>query len=168
MIPFALDPLLVSVFVLMLAAAAWTDATRFMIPNLFPVVMVALWPLHVLALGGAANWPGSLLAAAVVLGLGFVAFARGWCGGGDVKLLVAVVLWFDPVLLPVFLFKTAILGMVLALLVLRGFSQGAAALLHRLGAVRLGAAAMEGAVPYGVAIAGGAFWTLFLAGGLTP
>jgi prepilin peptidase CpaA len=35
-----------------------------------------------------------LVAAAVVLGVSFVFFSRGWIGGGDAKLAAATALWF--------------------------------------------------------------------------
>ena len=57
---------------------------------------VAVGALLALAIEGPAIglWQNFLFFA-LVLGLGTLLFARGWMGGGDVKLLAASALWFD-------------------------------------------------------------------------
>lgn len=141
---------------LLLVAAAVSDIRRFIIPN--PIVL-ALVVLGVARTGldaaaGAATWPLALpvLAALALLVAGAFAFQRGWLGGGDVKLLAAAALWMPAGRLFDFLTLVALLGGVLAVLVLVG-----ARLLRPVPAG--GTAGAPGAatrLPYGVAIAGGA------------
>jgi len=87
-----------------------------------------------------------------VLAVGFGLFARGWIGGGDVKLMAATALWLGWAPLPYYGFVAAFCGglLALALLRLRGtmlpdwlLRQSWIARLHR---------ADQGA-PYGVALA---------------
>jgi prepilin peptidase CpaA len=89
---------------------------------------------------------------------GAVLFARGYLGGGDVKLLSAATLWAGPAGTPSLLLLTGVLGGVLALFLLMPFGRqllGMARLLLRqppLDAER----GLAVPVPYGVAIAGAA------------
>lgn len=79
-----------------------------------------------------------------VLAVGMAAFARGWLGGGDVKLLAAVSLWAGSGLVLPILAGTALLGGLLA---------GVVLIAHRWrGTSR--------EVPYGIAIAAATLWTL--------
>ncbi len=65
-------------------------------------------------------------AAAVFLG-GAVLFARGYLGGGDVKLLAAATLWAGPAGTPTLLMLTGVLGGALALFLLMPFGRQIAA-----------------------------------------
>ncbi len=81
--------------------------------------------------------------------------ARGYIGGGDVKLLAAAVLWTGPAGLSGLLILTALLGGVLALILLSPIGAylvaGARA---QLGSAAGPAPAIESTpVPYGIAIA---------------
>jgi prepilin peptidase CpaA len=91
-------------------------------------------------------------AAAAVLVVTFVFFARGWIGGGDAKLAAATALWLGFEELPNYLIFASILGGVLTLAILRfrvmplpSFlaDQDWAKRLHR----------MDTGVPYGIALA---------------
>jgi prepilin peptidase CpaA len=96
------------------AAAAWTDARTARIPNALTVTGL----LAGLALGAAGGTLGSsALAAALAFGLGFVLFATGVLGGGDVKLLVATAALLGVGRLPEALLLTALAGAALAVLV---------------------------------------------------
>jgi len=84
-----------AVYVVILALAAYSDARRFTIPNIYPLLL--------LILGGIAWFAGfpfvaplwsHLLHFAIALGVGMLLFHFGWFGGGDVKLYAAVSLWF--------------------------------------------------------------------------
>ncbi|MBJ7498779.1 MAG: prepilin peptidase [Sphingopyxis sp.] len=84
-----------AIYVAILALAAYSDARRFTIPNLYP--------LFLLLLGGIAWFAGfpfvaplwsHLLHFGIALGIGMLLFHFGWFGGGDVKLYAAVAWWF--------------------------------------------------------------------------
>jgi prepilin peptidase CpaA len=87
-----------------------------------------------------------------------VLFARGWLGGGDVKLLCAATLWAGPAGTPTLLLLTGVLGGALALFLLMPFgSQIAMAVRALLGQPSMSAErGLATPVPYGVAIAGAA------------
>jgi prepilin peptidase CpaA len=134
-----------------LASAAAFDVSARVIPNAAPLALGALGFLHILPATGA-----PVVSLAVALGLfalGFLAFAFGLVGGGDVKLLAAVGLWIPPAALHDFFTVMALTGAVLALVVVAR---------RRLLAAVTGAAVAEPAsVPYGAAIAAGAGYVLF-------
>jgi prepilin peptidase CpaA len=157
-------------FALLMAAAAFEDFRRYIIPNALPIGLCLLWPLNlasaadpiVLALG-------SLGCASVVFIVGALLFARGYIGGGDVKLLSAATLWAGPTGTPALLIGTGIFGGMLALMLLAPFGNYAItagrALLER--RLRSGAAFACGEatvmqVPYGVAIAAAAVTVMIL------
>lgn len=104
-----------------MAVAAFEDFRRLTIPNLLPLLLCASWLLDVAAGPNPGGLPGALGAAgcalAVFLG-GAVLFARGWLGGGDVKLLSAVTLWAGAPQTLGLLVLTGIFGGVLALVLL--------------------------------------------------
>jgi prepilin peptidase CpaA len=157
----SLHPQLIAVtaFGVVMAAAAIEDFRRLVIPNLLPIVLVALWPVYFAAV--APSLYGALAAIGCALAVfiaGAVLFARGYLGGGDVKLLSAATLWAGPAGTPELLMLTGVLGGALALFLLMPFGmQIAAAARGMLGqpplAVKRGLAMP---VPYGVAIAGAA------------
>jgi prepilin peptidase CpaA len=101
----------------MLAAAAISDIRRMWIPDRY-------WLGIALAFAAAATpqpWQvaaGGVATALLVFVGGAALFARGWIGGGDVKLLSSLALWagFDG--LAALLFDTALAGAVLALAML--------------------------------------------------
>jgi prepilin peptidase CpaA len=145
-----------------MAVAAVEDFRRLTIPNLLPLLLCASWPLYVAGAPGAGGVPGALGAAgcalAVFLG-GAVLFARGWLGGGDVKLLSAAILWAGAPQALGLLVATGLLGGALALILLSPFGKFASAARQLLGAAdtspsQAGAPETAVPVPYGVAIAG--------------
>ncbi|HET7850226.1 MAG TPA: prepilin peptidase [Pseudolabrys sp.] len=94
-------------------------------------------------------------AAALVLTVTFICFARGWIGGGDAKLAAATALWFGFKYLPEYLIYASLFGGALTLLLIqfRFFPLPAMlarqpwiARLHEKGA----------GVPYGIALAAAA------------
>jgi hypothetical protein len=87
------DVIALPVFAVVMAFAAFEDFRRLVIPNLLPVILCVAWPLHFAAapsLVGAFSAIGCALAVFIV---GAALFARGFLGGGDVKLLTAATLW---------------------------------------------------------------------------
>jgi prepilin peptidase CpaA len=150
--------LVVFAFAAVMAVAAFEDFRRLVIPNLLPIVLCALWPVY---FAFAPSFYGALTSigcALAVFLVGAVLFARGWLGGGDVKLLSAATLWAGPAGTPALLMLTGVLGGALALFLLMPFgSQIAMAVRALLGqpspSTERGLATP---VPYGVAIAGAA------------
>src|SRR6266568_609383 len=148
----------VTAFGVVMAAAAIEDFRRLIIPNLLPILLCALWPFYFAA---APSFYGALeaigCALAVFIG-GAVLFARGYLGGGDVKLLSAATLWAGPAGTPELLMLTGVLGGALALFLLMPFGmQLAAAARGMLGQPPIATErGLAMPVPYGVAIAGAA------------
>lgn len=138
-----MEQLALAIVAALLVIAAISDMRRYMIPN---------WLTLGIALAFAASRfvsPFNLLdlsqriaAAALLLLVGFILFARNLFGGGDVKLIAALALWLGLAALPRFLLLMSLAGGVLALtlLLVRWMrSRSSEKLDHR--------------IPYGVAIA---------------
>lgn len=141
---------------LLIVAALW-DLVRMEIPDWISLALLALAVLHAWFAAGPGLFP-RLLALAVMVAVGLLLFARGWMGGGDVKLLMAtapLVGW--PGLLAQ-IGGIAVAGGVLAvvMLVLR------LVMAARIPADRLPLVLRPGvALPYAVAIlAGTAIWAV--------
>ena len=124
----------------LLLSAGIQDIRTREIANWKSGAIVALAPVWWLA-HGLSLYPDvavQVALAAVVLAIFFAAFAMGWMGGGDVKLIAALALW-----LPVGTFMTMMMVMSIA---------GGVVTLAMIveGRVRRASGAIE--VPYGVAI----------------
>lgn len=130
----------------LLAAAAVTDIRARIISNRLNLIIALLAPLYWLACGIPA-WPDMVIQ--VALGIGVFSifallFALGMMGGGDVKLLGAVALWFPwQALVPMILIMAVVGGVVTLVTVVH----------HRV-TRRLG----QPEIPYGVAISFAALW----------
>lgn len=159
-----LDVIALSVFAVVMAIAAYEDFRRLVIPNLLPVILCVTWPLHFAAspslLGGSSvnGCAAAIGCALAVFLVGAALFARGYLGGGDVKLLATATLWAGAVGTPSLLVLTGILGGALTLFLIMPFGAQLAAA----GRALLAPSAMSAdpnaakSVPYGVAIAGAA------------
>lgn len=153
---------------LLASAPGWLAATLFLL--LLLAALEDLWRLQIedwlsagvalgafLALavnGAAADLWQNLLLFALVLGIGTLLFARGWMGGGDVKLLAACALWFDLDSGWKMLVAVAVAGGLEALIIM---------LLRLLPwpesfRPRIAWLQKDEALPYGVAIAAGMAW----------
>ena len=133
---------------LLLGWTAWGDLRRRDIPNWIVLAIALAAPFWWWA-NGLALWPDAALrvALAVVVLLVFMAaWLLRMMGGGDVKLLAALALWFAPLPLVDLLLAMAIAGGALTLVTL---------VLHRR-ARRTDPVE----VPYGIAIAGAAVWVM--------
>jgi prepilin peptidase CpaA len=141
----------------LLAAAACWDLASFTIPNFLQLALVAAFAVFVAAAGlSVPAIGGHLLAGFIGLCVGFTLFALGYIGGGDAKLFAAVVLWLGfKDLLPYALIASVFGGgLTLALLAMRhhplpGF------LARQPWILRLHDE--NSGIPYGVALAAGAF-----------
>ena len=140
--------------VILLVYAAAVDVSRFEIPNSVSVVIAGLGLVHGLLLPHF-GWTGHLLAPLLMFTFGLAAFALGWLGGGDVKLMTAVSVWTGLAGLPPFFLATALAGGVLVLFLVA--SRLAWPALSRSSAPPL-VFTRGGKIPYGVAIAIGAVW----------
>lgn len=145
---------LATILVFLLLLAALEDLWRLQIEDWLSAG-VALGAFLALAVNGAAAdlWQ-NLLLFALVLGIGTLLFARGWMGGGDVKLLAACALWFDLDTGWKMLVAVAIAGgiesLIIMLLRLLPWPESAR---RRIAWLRT-----DEALPYGVAIAAGMVW----------
>jgi prepilin peptidase CpaA len=110
----------------------------------------------------------SLVAATILLLLLIVIYQRGWIGGGDVKLLVALAIGLPLMGVIQLLTITALAGAVLALvhLMIRLLpyprpAPAGSSLLRRVYAVERWRNLRQAPLPYGAAIACGGIWTVF-------
>jgi prepilin peptidase CpaA len=110
----------------------------------------------------------SLIAATILLLLLIVIYQRGWIGGGDVKLLVALAIGLPLMGVIQLLTITALAGAVLALahLMIRLLpyprpAPAGSSLLRRVYAVERWRNLRQAPLPYGAAIACGGIWTVF-------
>jgi prepilin peptidase CpaA len=113
----------------------------------------------------------SLVGATILSLLLIVIYQRGWIGGGDVKLLVALAIGLPLIGLIQLLTVTALAGAVLALAYLMtrllpyaGTVPPGSSLLHRVYAIERWRNLREAPLPYGAAIACGGIWTLLSRG----
>jgi prepilin peptidase CpaA len=150
---------IVALPLLLLAAGAW-DLASFTIPNFLTAALLAVFILFALVAGlGFAAMGWHLLAGLVGLALGFALFALGYIGGGDAKLFAATVLWLGfKDLMPYALIASVFGGLLtLAMILLRQCPLPQAftrqAWIVKLHDTRSG-------IPYGVALAAGAFFLL--------
>lgn len=164
--PHAIAALLTGLILLGLAYAAWSDLATRIVPN-GPIVYAALLGLAArLALGPAALAASCAVSAATFLLLACL-HARGWLGGGDVKLLAAISLGLAPAETLQLLTATALAGGVLAglHLILRLLPMPAPCcagtpLLVRVCTAERWRIRRHAPLPYAVAIAAAAAWVL--------
>ena len=132
----------------LLIAAAITDLRARIISNRLNLAVALLAPLWWLA-NGYALWPDmavQLLVGAAIFTMFAALFALGMMGGGDVKLLTALALWFP---------WQAVLSLIVLMALLGGVVTLVTVIHHRM-TRRLG----QPEIPYGVAISLAALWLL--------
>jgi len=146
----------------LLVWAALSDGRTLTIPNRL-CLAVALLYLSRLPIVGLADWATGFAIGLLALVIGFIAFERGWIGGGDAKLLAAVLPWAGAAQTGELLAVMALVGGALAILLLirhRG------PFLINLAVGRdllpLPTGSLPGGelppMPYGIAIAAGGLW----------
>lgn len=155
-----LEVIVLCVCPLLFVVGATTDVVSFRIPNwvslalivsFFFAALIAGQPLGVIA--------GHLIAGIVALAATIGLFAVGAFGGGDVKLFSAGALWAGPAALTEYAFWMAMAGGVLAITLLVMRRTPLSAFASSIPALRPLMMAKAG-MPYGVAIAAGAFIAL--------
>lgn len=132
----------------LLIAAAITDVRSRIISNRLNLAVAVLAPLWWLACG-LDPWPGmavQLLVGAIVFILFAALFAAGMMGGGDVKLLGALALWFP---------WQAVLSLIVLMAVLGGLVTIVTVIHHR-----ISKKSGQPEIPYGVAISISALWLI--------
>jgi prepilin peptidase CpaA len=141
--------------------AALQDAAQLRISNLLSVAIVACFGAWLIVVGPDWSVWQNVVAFIVALAIGVLLFGRGLLGGGDVKLLAALALWFDLGGALAFAIYTAIAGGILALALMgvrrmlpAGMTSDEGWLLLR----------RRGPIPYGLAIASGALLAIQLHG----
>lgn len=142
---------LAAILFLLLLVAALQDIWQLEISN-WICAAVAICAFLAMAIGGPIIdlWQNLALFGGV-LGLGTLLFARGWMGGGDVKLLAASALWFDLDQGWKMLVAVALIGGLETLVVmLLRMLPWPPRIRHRFAAFR-----RDEGIPYGVAIAAG-------------
>ena len=159
-------PTALSLEILLLAYVAMTDIATRLIRNEICLVLALLGivgqfasPMHVTE---------SLIAATILLLLLIVIYQRGWIGGGDVKLMVALAIGLPLIGVIQLLTITALAGGVLALvhLMMRLLpypkrAPAGSSLVRRVYAIERWRNLRHAPLPYGVAIACGGIWTVF-------
>jgi prepilin peptidase CpaA len=144
----------------LLAAAAGWDLASFTIPNFLQGLLLAAFLIFIVAAGLSWNAIGfHFLAGLIGLFAGFVLFALGYIGGGDAKLFAAVLLWFGFKDIASYAIFASLFGgaLTIGLLLLRNLPLPAI-FARQNWIVRLHDD--KSGIPYGVALALGAFWIL--------
>ncbi|MGE4322358.1 MAG: prepilin peptidase [Sphingobium sp.] len=139
---------LLGVLGMLLICAAITDLRARIISNRLTMTIAVLAPLWWVACD-LPLWPGiaaQFALALLVLTLFAALFSLGWMGGGDVKLLAALALWFP---------WQAVVSLLVLMAVLGGLVTVVTVLHHRL-TKRRG----QPEIPYGIAISLAALWLL--------
>jgi prepilin peptidase CpaA len=159
----AIELVALALFVGALIGAAFTDFRHYLIPNRYPAAIALAYALyaasHPLEQG---LWGAAVGFAALILGAALLAL--GVMGGGDAKLLAAVMLWAGPSLAPTCLMVTAFAGAAIALVWLTPFRRlmpAAPAFPEETTPARADVDApprrLAQPLPYGIAIAVGGF-----------
>jgi len=145
---------------LLLAVAAGWDIASFTIPNFLNLALVAVFAVFAIAAGlsvSAVGW--HLLAGLAALAAGFALFATGHIGGGDAKLFAAVALWLGLKDCLPYALVASLCGGGLALFLMLWRQWPLPAFLLRYGwIIKLHDG--KAGIPYGVALAAGAFLLL--------
>ncbi len=147
----------------LLAVAAAYDLAVRLIPDWISVTLALLGMATRLA-SGWLDLAFSIVTALAIFVLLFMAFSRNLLGGGDVKLVTALVLWLSPPSCYEFLVVTALAGGVLAMIHLAVRWLGPFTALEAAGGrflrVELRRIRAGGPLPYGVAIMVGGGYVL--------
>ena len=152
----SINYLLFSCFVGLVAYAAYTDLTEMKISNKISLALIGLWPAYLLSSNSIIDPVGSLTAAAIIFAIGFVLFALGKIGGGDVKLFASVALWCTPDVTVTFVVVASIAGVAYGLVTMSGLRDIIQYYFSKLGLASIHETLASRKVPFGVGIAVGA------------
>lgn len=134
---------LVVLFVVVLLGAAFEDAVRLRISN-SACLAICCCAIVGMALNGfpLALWQ-NVTVFLLVLAIGTAAFAAGWLGGGDVKLIAAIGLWFD--------LRSAV-ALIAAILIAGGVVAVVYIAARSVKGIRSDSKSRGGKIPYGIAV----------------
>lgn len=152
----AAEILILAVFALLALAAAW-DIASFTIPNFIPLSLITLFACFAVAARLPIDAVGThLLVGFIGLAVGFVLFALRFIGGGDAKLFAATLTWLSFRDALDYALVAALFGggLTLAIISLRALPLPLF-LVRQAWIVRLHD--QKAGIPYGVALASGAF-----------
>ena len=150
--------LIFALFIAGLVFGAIHDIASMTIPNWLSIAFVILFPLASLTAGLRLETIGwHVLAGFIALIICFGLFSLGVFGGGDAKLIPAVMVWVGPAGAMAFVYGLALTGGLLAILILLSRrlvpAQAVPGFLQR--------SVVEGpGIPYAVAIAFGGVWAI--------
>jgi len=151
---------LMASYIALVCYGAWSDARTLRIPNTVSLaVLAAFIPMALMAGIGLEAIAWHLGAGVLVLVVGFALFAVGWFGGGDAKLMAAAGVWVGWDQLPYFIFSVVLTGGILSILVIL-LRRGLGVWPDWVVKSAEGLFTPNKAVPYGVAIAAGAMFTV--------
>lgn len=139
-------------FALCIFLAACEDGWRLRISNGFPLFLICLFMVAAGLQGFRIDWLDHLGGAMLTFAVGLFVFARGILGGGDIKLWIAMSLWFGVGKLVPFTLAVVLTGGVLALVLIT--VRRALPLLAD-GELRVPLLQRRGPIPYGIALGAG-------------
>ncbi|MEO0883706.1 MAG: prepilin peptidase [Pseudomonadota bacterium] len=145
-------------FAVLCLQASLKDMTSFTIPNWINGGLVLLFFPAALVSGlGWSALGAHLLVALIAFLVGFALFSFRLFGGGDAKMVPAVLLWIGPLGVLDFIFGVALGGGLLAFVILSLRKAVPAELAPSFAQPALD---KDAGVPYGIAITAGAFWAM--------
>ncbi len=158
-----LSMLIVSyILVILMLIVFWLDATRFIIPNWLVGIVLALYPLYLVASPAPIDWITALGIAVIAFAIGLALFAANVMGGGDVKLLTACCLWVGSPHILDYILYTAVMGGAISILLLIGRPVSAYSYVRIFPKREIPRVLEKDApLPYGLAIAGGILILLY-------
>ena len=141
-------------FALTVAGAMAVDVATYRIPNALPVALVIQFTCAAIIAPHPVDWFGHLGAGLLMFALGAGCFALRFIGGGDVKLLAGVTLWFGWDMLADYLLIVGLIGGVFggALLLARRYALVGEPYLYQWGLSLPRVLRRGEAIPYGLAI----------------
>jgi prepilin peptidase CpaA len=95
-----------------------SDVRSLKIPNGVSIAVLSLFFVNFAAFAHSQDISGHLLVGGLTLALGFVIFALGFMGAGDIKLIAALMLWAGPKDAYAFLIAMTLIGGIFAALLL--------------------------------------------------
>lgn len=155
----------IACFVSLVLVAAASDIAMYRIPNIVILMIIALYPIYVIAAPGEQEWLWSLGIFALTIAIGIPLAHFKIFGGGDMKLLAVILLWAGPALASPALVLSVLAGGLISILMLTKVRFVIAGALTSIGRESLGKMFLARNMPYGVGLAfGGVFvgWGLMV------